>query len=70
MITENDRRLGKQIQRLRKKMGLTQEGLAEKVKLSTKYIQFIETAHRRPSLKTIQKIARVLNVKAKDLIPF
>jgi len=35
-----------------------------------KYIQFIETAHRRPSLKTIQKIARVLNVKAKDLIPF
>lgn len=70
MITENDRKLGKRIQRLRKRASLTQEKLAEKAKLSAKYIQFIETAHRSPSLKTIQKLARALGTKAKDLFPY
>lgn len=70
MITENDIKLGKRIKKYRKLAGLTQEELAEKLKLSTKYIQFIETANRKPSLKTVYKIARVLGVKVQDLFPF
>ena len=66
MITETDKQMGKRIQRLRKKVGLTQEQLAEKVSLSTKFIQFIETAHRKPSLKSLQKIARALKTDIKN----
>jgi len=67
MVTENDKKLGRHIQKFRKKAKLTQEELANKVNLSTKYIQFIETAHRRPSLKTLHKVAKALNIKIKDL---
>lgn len=70
MITENDRRLGKQIQKLRKQSGINQEELAVKVRLSTKYIQFIETAHRIPSLKALYRIANALDVKVSQLFPF
>ena len=70
MITENDKRLGKRIQKLRKKLELKQYQLAEKVGVSTKYIQYIEVARRKPGLKTLYKLARALNVKVKDIFPF
>lgn len=70
MITKGDKRLGKQIKKYRKKSKITQEQLAGKVRVSTKYIQFIESAKRKPSLKTLYKIARALGVKVKDLFPF
>lgn len=70
MTTENDKLLGKRIQKLRKDAGLRQEDLAEKTKLTPKYIQLIETANRVPSLKTVYKIAHALNVKVSGLFPF
>ena len=70
MITENDLKLGKRIKKYRKISGLTQEQLAEKVRLSTKYIQFIEVGTRKPSLKTIYRIAKALDVKVSELFPF
>ena len=70
MITENDIRLGKEIKKSRKRMNLTQEQLAERLRLSTKYIQFMETGNRRPSLKTIYKIARFFKMKVRDLFIF
>jgi transcriptional regulator with XRE-family HTH domain len=70
MITKNDRKLGERIQKLRKKSGLKQHQVAEKVGISSKYIQYIEAASRRPSLKTLYKIAAVLKVKVNELFPF
>ncbi len=70
MVTENDKRLGRHIQKLRKQKGLTQEQLAEKVRVSEKYIQFIEGATRIPSLKTLYRIANHLGVKVSELFPF
>lgn len=70
MITKNDVRLGNKVKKCRKQVNLTQQELAERVKLSTKYIQFIENGKRKPSLKTIYKIARALGVKVQDLFPF
>lgn len=67
MVTKKDRRLGSRIQKLRKKAGLTQEQLAEKVKLSAKYIQFIESGNRVPSLKTLYKVANALGIKPQEL---
>lgn len=70
MITDNDRRLGNRIQKLRQQARLKQEELAEKVRLSAKYIQFIETARRRPSLKALYRIANALGIKVSELFPF
>ncbi len=69
-ITEQDYRLGRKIQRIRKVKGLTQEQLAEKIKVSTTFIGYVETGYRRPNLKMIYKIARALDAKVKDIFPF
>ena len=70
MITKNDLRLGKSIKTLRKKSGLTQQELADRVKITQKYIQLLESARRVPSLKLVYRIAKALNVKVKDLLDF
>ncbi len=69
-ITEQDYRLGRKIQKIRREKGLTQEQLAEKVKVSTTFIGYVETGYRRPNLKMVYKIARALNAKVKDIFPF
>ena len=50
------------IQKYRIKGGYTQESLAEAVDLSTSYVSEIETGKKRPSMKTLEKIAAVLGV--------
>lgn len=70
MITKKDEQLGKNIQKLRKQAGLTQEQLAEKAGVSLPYIGYIETGQKKPSLKVINKIAESLKVKVKDLFPY
>jgi len=62
--------LGKKMQRIRKKMKITQEQLAEKVGVSTTYIGFIEQGRYAPSLEILEKIAKHLKVKVNELIPF
>lgn len=69
-ITQKDVDLGKRIRRFRKKAGLTQERLAEKVHVSTTHIGLVETGKRRVSLKTLQRIASALAVKVRNLLPF
>ena len=47
---------------------LTQENLAEKVDLSVSYISEIENGKKRPSLKTLEKIAAALEVSLVSLM--
>ena len=60
--------MGKRIQRQRKKMGLSQESVAHKVKISRAYMGYIEQGRNLPSMGVLQKIARVLKIKLKDLV--
>lgn len=69
-VTKKDESLGKRIKKLRRRVGLTQEMLAEKVGVSTTHIGLIETGRRRVSLKTLQRIASAIGVKARDLLPY
>jgi DNA-binding XRE family transcriptional regulator len=62
--------LGKKIQKARKHLGITQEKLAEKVQVTTTYIGFIEQGRYAPSLEVLNKIAKSLGVKTKDIFPF
>jgi transcriptional regulator with XRE-family HTH domain len=59
-------KLGRRIEELRKKNGLTQEQLAEKAGLHRAYFWDIESG-RNISIKTAYKIALALKIPLKEL---
>lgn len=62
-------KLGKRIEELRKKKGLTQEELAEKAGLHRAYYWDIENG-RNISIKTAYNIARALGISLSELLDF
>lgn len=60
--------LGKRVAQLRKKMGLTQEKLAEKAEITNNYLSNIENCHSIPSLETVVKLCTALDVTADELL--
>jgi transcriptional regulator with XRE-family HTH domain len=54
--------IGKKIRQIRQKQNLTQEELGEKANLHYSYIGQMERGDKIPSLKTLNKIAKALNV--------
>ena len=60
--------VGEAIRVERKKAGLSQEELAEKVNLTRNYIGAIERAERKITLETLAKIAKALKRRVRDLI--
>lgn len=59
--------IGNRIKRLRKERGITQEQLADKIRVTSTYVGFIEQGQRNPSLNTADKIARVLGIKLSEI---
>lgn len=62
--------LGARIKEIRKLREISQEQLAEKVGLDSKFISKIEVGRSSPSLETIENIARALEVEIRDLFEF
>lgn len=60
--------LGRRVRDARLKLGLTQERLAARANLHYSYVGQVERGNKIPSLKTLTKIARALNLKVEDLI--
>jgi transcriptional regulator with XRE-family HTH domain len=60
--------LGRAIGEIRKEKGLTQEELAERVKLHESYISFIESGRRNPTWGTVLRISRGLEVPLIELV--
>jgi transcriptional regulator with XRE-family HTH domain len=58
---------GNKIRTLRKALWLSQEDFAFKVKLHRTYIGMVERGEKNISLENIEKIAKALWVKIKDL---
>ncbi len=69
-ITKQNLRLAKNLRKVRKAKDVTQEILAEKVGVSPGWISKIERGIYPPNMKLLTKIARALDVKVRDLIPF
>lgn len=59
---------GDQIRSLREERGYTLQDLARRASLSLSYLSEIERGSKRPSLKTIDKLASALNVAKTQLI--
>lgn len=62
-------KLGRRIQKQRKELGYTQEELAEKLNLSRTHMGHIEQGRKSPSLEVLERIAKNLRVRVRDLIP-
>lgn len=59
---------GEQIRALREERGYTLQDLSRRANLSLSYLSEIERGSKRPSLKTIDKLASALNVAKTQLI--
>ena len=58
---------GKRVQSLRERKGLTQEQLEEKSGVNTKYISAIERGKKNVTIKTLEKIAKGLDLELYEL---
>lgn len=63
-------KLGKKIFEYRKEKGFSQEELGFLIRSARNYVGCIERGEKSPSINTLCKIAKVLDVKVKDLIDF
>jgi transcriptional regulator with XRE-family HTH domain len=58
------------IRELRKQKQITQERLALEANLNRAYVGYIERGERKPSVETLEKLAKVLKVKIHELFIF
>ena len=59
--------VGKQICKLRKQLKLTQDSLASSAGMEVSALQRIEAGRTNPTIKTLYKVSKALNVEIKDL---
>ena len=62
--------LGARIKEIRRERGLSQEELSEQVGIDAKHLSRIEVGGSYPSLDTLEKIGKILNVELKDFFEF
>lgn len=62
--------LALRLKELRKSRGLTQEKLAEMIGRDTKHISKLEIAGSYPSIETLERIAKALDVELKEIFNF
>jgi transcriptional regulator with XRE-family HTH domain len=65
---EIQRRLGLNVQRLRRQKGWSQEALAFESGLHRTYISGIERGVRNPTIEIVAKLAQTLDVPASELL--
>ena len=69
MVTKKDRKLlGDGIRRQRKRAGLTQEKLAERIDINPVYMGQIERGYRVPTVDVLLRLARALKVSLCELV--
>jgi transcriptional regulator with XRE-family HTH domain len=62
--------LGKRIQKLRQKVGVTQEQLAERAGISPKNLSEIENGRGNPTLTSLEGLAAALGIALTELFDF
>ncbi|MBR7117530.1 MAG: helix-turn-helix transcriptional regulator [Clostridia bacterium] len=60
--------MGDRIREIRKKRGMTQEQLAEKIDVTLEYVSQIERGLKMPSMQVFVKLVEVLDVSADYLL--
>lgn len=70
MKSKIDIQFGLRIAELRKQLGISQEELAERCGVHRTYIGSIERGEKSPTLNTVEKFAKGLNVSLIELFGF
>lgn len=60
-------KIGKNLQKIRKSYGYTQERLAEEIECSARYISDIEQDRAKPSYENLVKICNIFKVSLDDI---
>lgn len=60
----------KTLRSVRENAGLTQEQLAERADISVRFISFLETGRRQPSLSALAAVSRGLGISVSSLMVF
>lgn len=55
-------KIGARVRELRKELGISQEGLAERAHTSPVYLSRIESGKQKPSVQTLNKLARAMDI--------
>jgi transcriptional regulator with XRE-family HTH domain len=66
-VSQKNWQLARHIRKIREAKGLTQEEVADRMRVNTSWVGRIETGRTTPGLKLLGNIARALGVKVKDL---
>lgn len=66
----SQKKLGKNLKKLREKADLTQADVAEKAGIHVNFYARVERGEEKASLDTLEAIAKVLKVKVSEIIPF
>ena len=61
-------RMAAKLKALRERRKMSQEQLAARAGISRTYLARLETARQDPTLSMIEKLAKALRVKVKDLV--
>ena len=67
---DNKKKLGLRIKELRKRKGFTQEQVAELIEMEQNTISVIESGRNFPTLVTLEKIAKILDVELSDFFNY
>ena len=67
---DNKKKLGLKIKELRKRKRLTQEELSELIQIEQNSISVMESGRNFPTLGTLEKIAKVLDVNLSDFFDY
>jgi transcriptional regulator with XRE-family HTH domain len=62
------RLVGRNVRRIRREKGLSQEQLAERSGFSQQYISGLESGHRNPTIVSLYELAQALEVSHVDLV--
>lgn len=66
--SQEQRKLGRNLARLRTEAGLTQEQLSEKAGISTRYVQDLEAGLYAPTIFVAEALRKALNCAWSDLL--
>lgn len=62
--------IGRQLQQARRQRDLTQAGVAKRAGTTVNHYAKIERGEVIPSLKTLEKIIKALDIRSSDVLPF
>lgn len=68
--TQALKKFGENLQKVRKGKGISQEKLAEEIGVHRTYLSLVEKGDRNPSLRTIYRLSKALNVHSSKLLSF